>query len=217
MVAAAGPAAAAALANQPQLGMDQVVVVLAHQFQVGPKALLNVDPATFNRGGELGMLQLHLVAEIAFHLPRAMLVRSVQFGQAPQQLGFVDHQFVFPFLPPVDPVVTNIFQLAGHGQGAARVFQSFERSLNADHHVAIELHLLADVPVERAGNGFLDLLRNPVERASGARIDGADGSHLGLRCIAGMQQRHEVGQRQRAAGFRMQRAHPILNFLQNRR
>src|ERR1039458_7591566 len=36
------------------------------------------------------------------------------------------------------------------------------------------------MPVERARDGLLRLLRQPVQRAAGARIHGADGGHLGF-------------------------------------
>src|ERR1017187_1638690 len=92
--------------------MNHVIVVLPDTFQVRPQALLDIHPATLHRRCEVGMLQLDLIPEEALVLPRTMLERGIEFGQPAQQLRFVDHQLVFPFLPPVHPMRAYVFQLA---------------------------------------------------------------------------------------------------------
>lgn len=157
-----------------------------------------------------------------------MLERGIQLRQTAQQLGFVLHQLVFPLVAPVDPVRPDIFQLldfaanfvlqigplAAHGcERAAGFFEGFERCLNAGHHVSIEFDLLADMPVERARDGFLEVLDDPIERSAAARVHAANSSYFGFGRIACVQQRHEVWERERGGGdLRMAFADAVAHF-----
>ena len=108
--------------------MNQVIVIFADAFQVRPQALLDIHAVAVQRGLEVGMLQLDLVAKEGFVLAGAMLESGIQLRQAAQQLGFVEHQLVFPFLAPIHPVRADVLQLlAGvfpnRRQRAARLFE----------------------------------------------------------------------------------------------
>ncbi len=97
--------------------------------------------------------------------------------------------------------------------------QALEGGLHACHHGAIELHLLAHVPIERARDMRLSALNDGILQAGWPRVHRADAGHFGLRGVARMQQRHQIGQRDglpgRAVGIA--RAHPVADFGDDRR
>ena len=186
-----------------------MIVVFADALHIRPQALLDIDAIAVQRPFEIAVLQPDLLAEEDLILRRTMLERVIEFRQPAQQLRFIHHQLVFPALPPLGPMLADVLELLhlslqrrAHvrqafvpmtihsGHQAARLFQRIQRSLHATHHIAIEHHLLAHVPIERPRNRVFQLLRQPVQRAAAARIHCADGRHLGLRGIARAQQRH---------------------------
>ena len=61
---------------------------------------------------------------------------------------------------------------------------------------AVELHLLADMPVERAGDQALHRLRDVVYQPGRAGIHRPDGGHLRLGGVAGVDERHHVRHRE---------------------
>ncbi len=122
--------------------------------------------------------------------------------------------------PMVDPSAIPLSGQGAHrGQRTAGLFQRLDGGLHAGHHIAVELHLFAHVPVERARHHFLDLLREPVERPATARIDGSDGRHLGFGGVARVQQRRQVRERdiaqRRPVGIT--RTHALPDFSDYRR
>ncbi len=83
--------------------------------------------------------------------------------------------------------------------------------------LAVELHLLAHVPVQHARDHALPRLHQRIDHAAGARIDGADGRHFAERRIARVGQRHQVGQGDLHAarrGLGIARAHPVAHLVQ---
>ena len=97
---------------------------------------------------------------------------------------------------------------------AIRLGECGERCLNAGHHAAVELHLLADVPVEGARNKALHALNGRTGHTGRARVHRADAGHLGFGSIPGTYERHEVGKGRavRRIAIGIARAHAILNF-----
>ena len=106
----------------------------------------------------------------------------------------------------------------GH-QRAVEICHGFERGVDAGHRLAIELHLLAHVPIEHARNHSLPGLHQRIDHAAGARVHGSDGGHFAERRIARVGQRHQVGQgdfHTARGGFGIARAHPVADLVQQR-
>ena len=80
-------------------------------------------------------------------------------------------------------------------QRAIHVVDRLDGGVDAGHGMAVELHLLAHVPVERARHQPLPALHQRVQQAAAARIHGADGRHFAQRGVARVHQRHQVRQR----------------------
>ncbi len=138
-----------------------------------------------------------------------MLEAALQIRHAAQELDFVLLQLVLPLEAPVGPVIADVLQLlaapapapadpaAQLHQRAIGLVQRFEGRIDAGHDLAVELHLLAHVPVEHPRHQALPRLHQRIDQAAGARIHRADGGHFAQRGIARVHQRHQVGQRDR--------------------
>ena len=171
------------------------------------------------------------VAEAALDDVGAKLGGPLEVRQGAQELHLVVLQLALPLGPPVRPVTAQIAEFALHnlgpaldvrqapgnlGQRAVVLRQRLDGGVHGGDRLAVEFHLLADVPVERARHQALPRLRQEVERAAAAGVDGADGGHLAERGIAGMHQRHQVRQGNvRGGGFGMAHAHLLAHRAQN--
>ncbi len=94
-----------------------------------------------------------------------MLEGALQIGHAAQELGLIDEKLLLPLGSQLQQVCTGILHLGrcrcDHGQHALGFVQGLEGGLDASHHVAVELHLFAYVPIQRAGDQLFDGLRQP--------------------------------------------------------
>src|SRR5271156_54839 len=118
---------------------------------------------------------------------------------------------------PLSPARAHIRELArliAEGRHAAVVFvQDFERGLHAIHDRAIELHLFADMPVERARHQALQALRDRVDESRRARIHGSDAGHFRLGGVARVQQWREIGERDLPRiAVKAAATNPVANF-----
>ncbi len=78
-------------------------------------------------------------------------------------------------------------------QRAVVFVERFERGLGRVDGAAVELHLFADMPIEHASEKALPRLNQRVLEAGRARVDGADGGHLGFGRVAGVEQGQQIG------------------------
>ncbi len=86
-----------------------------------------------------------------------------------------------------------LIRLSGKCVERAILFgENFERGFNRSHDFAVEDNLIANEPLQRAGNGFLDGLDDAVDESAGTRIHGSDGGDLRLGSVTRVYQRHEI-------------------------
>ncbi len=80
------------------------------------------------------------------------------------------------------------FMMRGQpGDPTVQLRERLQRGFDAFHRGAVELDLLADVPVQGARDEFLKALSDGVLEARRTRVDGADRGDLGFGGIAGVQ------------------------------
>ena len=209
--------------------MNDALQFGAHLLQVGPQALLDIEGVPLQRAVEVGILDAHQIAMAGLHQGHAVLKGSLQIGHAAQELDFVLLQRVLPLHAPSGPMVAHVLHLVADAllfgqprshlrEGAIGLALRFQDRVGVVHDLAVELHLLADVPVEHARQEALPGLDHGVEDAARARVHGPDGGHFAEGCVARVQQRQEIGQRDvdTRGGLRIAGAHAFAHFAEDR-
>lgn len=225
-------------ADKSEFGVDEPLELEADLFEVGPKTLLYIQGGAFELDEEVGMLAAHQVAEVRFHQRDAMLEGALQIRDAAKELDLVGSQFMLPLGAPGGPMGPQVLDfrsttLEGLRAALELAVQTIEKACDArespvvlvqrlqegvegGHDGAVELNLLADVPIQGAGEEALDKLDGAVDKTGRAGIDRADCSDLAFRSIACMEQRHQVGEGNldgaRDVGIEMARAHAVPNL-----
>lgn len=210
--------------------MDERFVLGADAGQIVPEFALDAGRGFAGRGEKVGVLEGEFAAEILFGRCDAVLERVLKIGGRAREVRFVDDELVLPFGPPGLPVCVDVADLLDgriqggnaltggvgeRGQRAVDLVEGFQRGVQRAHGFPVEIHLVANEPGERAGNRPLARLDECVDGTAGPRIDGADGGHLGLRGVAGLQQRCEIGKGQvdgAAGGGRVTGADAFANL-----
>jgi len=121
------------------------------------------------------------VVELLDLLPQGALERLLgSMGQLPERL--------------IGGLAEAVVQARQLRQRPIRFVQRLQSGVDALDGRAVELDLLANVPVQRARHQALHRLDQPVGEPWRARIHRADGGHLGLGGITGVDQGKQVGQ-----------------------
>ncbi len=205
------------LAEEAKLGVDQALEIETYLLEVGPKTPLDLSRRALEFGDEIGVLVTNQIAEVRLRESDAVLEGALKFSQSAEEVNFVVGELTFPLGTPSGPMGTNILEFGRFGlkeiraalkflaqfieeaadteEGSVDLVQGFEDSIEGGQDGAVEFDLLADVPVERSREETLDELDGGVERTGRAWVDGADGRDLALSGIAGMEDGHEVGER----------------------
>ncbi len=190
---------------------------------------MDIEGEAFQRAGKFGMLAAHGVAIVGVHQGGAMLKAALEICHGAQKLNFVGLQFALPFEAPLRPVIADILHLfadlllrleavAELDECAIGFHQRFQGGIDARDGFAVELHLLADVPIEDARDEAFPGLHDGIADAAGARIDGADGGHFAERGVARVGQRHEVREgdgHAASGGFGIAAADAIADFVED--
>src|SRR5215469_16106462 len=117
-------------------------------------------------------------------------------------MNLVFGKLLLPAFAPLVPVGAGIAELLADGahpladimhfarlalplrcydcDGAVRFVERIERRLHARHHSAVELYLLANMPIERASHQPLDSLDRRTDGSGTARVHRSNGSHFGF-------------------------------------
>ena len=104
-------------------------------------------------------------------------------------------------------------------QCAVVLIERFDGGIQAAEHLAVEFHLLADVPVQHSSHQPLPGLHHGVGQAAGARIHRPDSGHFAERRVARVHQPHKVGHgdaRRARGSLRALRTHALTDLPQNR-
>jgi len=83
---------------------------------------------------------------------------------------------------------------AQSGERAVVLVEGFEDGAEGADGGAVEVDLVADVPIEQAGDELLDRLRQGIQEAGRARVDGSDGGDLGFGGVALVKDGQQVGE-----------------------
>ena len=112
------------------------------------------------------MLGAHLVAVTGVHQGGAVLGRALQIGHAAQKLDLVLLELALPLRTPVRPMIADVLEFPGSflrvghsagqlGDGAVGFAQRLDGGIDRGDDLAVELHLLAHVPVQHARQKLL--------------------------------------------------------------
>ncbi len=220
------------LAHRPQLRMDDALVFGAEALHVGPQALLN-----FGRGALQFRLRMPCAASSSIRARWFPWWRT-RCCAAPCRSATLRRNWISFWASlrshsaaPFRPVIAEVVEprrVGGAQRGGGAIAQLHQRAVifaerfdggvEAGDGLAVELHLLAHVPIEHARHQALPRLHQRVDRTAAARIHRADSRDFAQRGIARMHQRHQIGQRNVGCArvvFRMLRADAVAHRLQH--